>query len=404
MEIVVQKYGGSSLATPKSVLSAARRVSRERENGNGVVVVVSAMGDTTADLLSLARKVVKHPPERELDMLLSAGERISMALLSMAIQSLGWEAISFTGSQVGILTDGEHTRAKILEIKGDRLKEELSRGKVVIVAGFQGVSKEKEVTTLGRGGSDTTAVALAAALGVRKCDIFTDVEGVYSADPRVVPGAKKLERISYDEMLELSSLGAEVLHPRAVEIAYRKGIVLEVRSSFSERGGTLVEELRGMEEVEVRAVTYDKQISLLSILSVPRKPGSLSQIVTTLAEGGVGVKFFSHGVGRGEEVDLTVIVAEKNYEKTLGILKDLCSKLGAKEVFSRRDVGSVSLIGAGVGGSPETFAKLFNILASSGIHVEAVSTSEMMVSCVMGEGEVERAVSQLTRQFGLEEK
>lgn len=404
MEIVVHKYGGSSLATPKSILSAARRVVRKREEGKGVVVVVSAMGDATEDLLSLARKVSRDPPERELDMLLSAGERISMALLSMAVQSLGWEAISFTGSQVGILTNEEHTRARILEIKGERLREELKKGRVVIVAGFQGVSREREVTTLGRGGSDTTAVALAAALGVKRCEIFTDVEGVYAADPAVVGGAKKIDRISYDEMLELSSLGAKVVHPRAVEIAYREGIVIEVKSNFSEREGTLVEELKGMEEAVVRGVTCDREIALLSILSVPSEPGSLSQIVTTLASKGVEVKFFAHGARRGDTVDLCFIVAEKDYQKGLEILEELRGEMGAEEVISRTNVGSVSLVGVGLGRSTETLAKVFRILASAGTHIEAVSTSEIVVSCVIDEGKVEGALKELAREFELAEK
>ncbi len=403
MEIVVHKYGGSSLATPKSIFSAARRVVRQREEGKAVLAVVSAMGDTTEDLLSLAHKVTEHPPERELDMLLSAGERISMALLSMAVQSLGWEAISFTGSQVGILTNEEHTRARILEIRGERLREELSKGRVVIVAGFQGVSREKEVTTLGRGGSDTTAVALAAALGVKKCEMFTDVEGVHSADPRIVPEARKIQRISYDEMLELSSLGARVIHPRAVEIACREGIVLEIKSNFSEREGTLVEKLGGMEEAEVRGVTYDKNISLLSLLSVPSKPGSLSQIVTTLAERGVEVKFFSHGVRRDDGVDLTFIVAERDHRKGLEILENLCQEMGAKKVISRPRVGSVSLVGVGLGRSTGTLAKMFSVLASSGVHIEAISTSEIVVSCVIDEENVEKAVKDLASEFQLGE-
>ncbi|TET45891.1 aspartate kinase [candidate division TA06 bacterium] len=403
MGLIVQKYGGTSLASPAKIKSVAKRIVDRREKGDSVIVVVSAMGRDTDRLYGLARRISKSPPTRELDMLLTAGERISMALLAMAVHDLGYEAISFTGSQVGIITDSRHTDAKILEIKGDRIVEGLRQDKVVIVAGFQGVSKEKEVTTLGRGGSDTTAVAIAASLGADLCEIFTDVEGVFAADPAVVAGAKLLEEVSYDEMIELASLGASVLHPRAVEIAAKTNLKLVVSSSRAKNLGTIIREGKKMERALVKAVTSDVHIGLLTMMDVPRSPGSMSQIVTTLTDNGVHLKFFFHGAGR-ERCDLSFIVADEDIKTCDEILSAISRRLGGKGLTRRDDVASVSIVGPGVGSSNDTLTKMFDCLETEGAHVEAVSTSELKVTCVIGQDVVDKAVNGMARVFKLLDK
>jgi aspartate kinase len=400
LALIVQKYGGTSLGSPSKIRAVARRIVDRKKRGDSVVVVVSAMGDDTDRLLSLARQVSKSPPTREMDMLLTAGERISMALMAMAVNDLGYGAVSFTGSQVGIITDSRHTNAKILEIRGDRIVEGLRQDKVVIVAGFQGVSREKEVTTLGRGGSDTTAVALAASLGADLCEICTDVDGVYAADPSVVPGARLLGEISYDEMIELASLGAGVLHPRAVEIAAKMNLKLVVSSSRAREGGTIVQEGRKMEKALVRAVTSDANIGLLTMIDVPRSPGSLSQIVTTLTDKGVHLKFFFHGAGR-ERCDLSFIVAHEDLKRTDEILSAISRRLGAKGLTRRDDVASISIVGPGVGSSSDTLCTLFDCLEKERAHIEAVSTSELKVTCVIGKERVNGAVGRVAKTFGL---
>lgn len=400
MSLIVQKYGGTSLASPAEIRNVARRIVNRRKKGDSVVVVVSAMGKDTDRLYGLAKKVSKSPPMRELDMLLTAGERISMALLAMAVYDLGFEAISFTGSQVGIITDSRHTDAKILEIKGDRIVEGLRQNKVVIVAGFQGVSREKEVTTLGRGGSDTTAVAIAASLGADFCEIFTDVEGVFAADPAVVADAKLLKELSYDEMIELTSLGASVLHSRAVEIAAKANLKLVVRSSRTKNLGTTIREGKEMERALVKAVASDAHIGLLTMMDVPRSAGNLSQIVTTLTDKGVHLKFFFHGAGR-EKCDLSFIVAEEDMRTCDEILSALSRRLGAKGLTRRDDVASISVVGPGVGSSSATLAKMFDCLEKEGAHVEAVSTSELKVTCVVGQDVINKAVNGMAGAFKL---
>jgi len=400
MGIFVQKYGGSSLATPELIKAVAQRIVERKRRGDKLVIVVSAMGDTTDELISLAQRITSNPPKRELDMLLTVGERISASLLSMAINSLGEEAISFTGSQTGIITDERHTEARILEVRPERVKEELARGKIVIVAGFQGVSTEREITTLGRGGSDTTAVALALALGTKDCEIYTDVDGVFTADPRIVPEAHKLDEILYEEMLELSSMGAGVLHPRSVEMAAKNDIVLHVCSSFNQKKGTIVK--RGtVEKPVLRGITFDKQIAMLALKDVPRSPESLSQIVTQMAEEGIHVKLFCHGAAREETVDLIFIVEETDFEGALKILRKASRNLGAKRLLTGMDVGSVSIVGLGIGRDTEILAKMFKILAGLRLHIQAVSTSESKITCVIKKKAVEEAVRTLHREFGL---
>ena len=406
--IIVQKYGGTSLANPERIKAVARRVVREKRSGKDVVVVVSAMGEDTDKLLYLASQVSSSPERRELDMLLTAGERISMALLAMAIHDLGYEAVSFTGSQVGIITDTRHTRAKILEVRGDRIRSALRKGEIVIVAGFQGVSPEKEVTTLGRGGSDITAVALSARLKAKRCEIFTDVDGVYTADPRIAPKARRLREIPYEEMMELSRNGFKVLHPEAVEIAAKNRIELWVRHSLKERKGTLIREStrplasrpRDLKYL-VRGIASDESIALLTLSQVPRNVHGLSQIVTILAEEGLPVKFFYHSAGDKKTVDLSFLVSEEDTKESLHILEKASKRLKAKGVRVRQDVGSISIVGGGVGSSSLLLSRIFDHLASLGIHMETVSTSETKVTCIIPKKFLRKAVNALVKEFGL---
>lgn len=375
-----------------------------------MVVVVSAMGDTTDELIALARSVNPSPPQRELDMLITTGERISAALLSMALEGLGEKAISFTGSQSGIITDTRHTKARILEVRPQRVWQELRRGRIVIVAGFQGVSTRKEITSLGRGGSDTTAVALAAALRADACEICTDVEGIYTADPRIIPEAEKIRRIPADEMLELASLGSQVLHPRSIELAAKKSIKLEVRSSFVRKRGTKVvpPEATRMEKAVVRGITWDRKVVLFTVEGVPRSPQSLSQIVTRLAERGVAVKLFFHGLTRGRgarhpagRVDLRFVVSEEDGPVADDLLRGEMPKLGASGVSQNREVGSVSVVGTGVGSDTGILARALHVLAHLGTHIEIVSTSEIRITCVIRKDLVEEAARALHREFDL---
>jgi aspartate kinase len=402
VNVIVQKYGGTSLATPADIRRIANRIVAAHEPGTGIVIVVSAMGDTTRALLKLARSVVARPPRRELDMLLTAGERVTMSLLSMAIQARGHEAISFTGSQSGIITDSSHTNARILEIRGDRIRSELAGGRIVIVAGFQGVSLEREVTTLGIGGSDITAVAVAVSLGAVECEIYTDVDGILTADPRVVPRARLLREITYDEMLELAGLGAQVLHRRAVEIAARNHLVLRVRSSVHRGVGTVIRD-ETLERPEVRGLTQDEEIALLSLRQVPRNPRSLSQVVTSLAREGVAVKFFFHGAPAARTTDLSFVVSEPDVTAARGVLESEARRIGAEDVVVSKGVGLVSVIGLGITSSPDMLARIFTTLARSRIHMDSVSTSETRVSCIIPQRAVIRAARALAREFDLTE-
>ena len=416
--IIVQKFGGTSLANPERIKAVARKVVKEKKSGKDVVVVVSAMGKETDRLLSFAEAISPNAPKRELDMLLTAGERISMALLAMAIHDLGYKAVSFTGSQVGIITDTRHTRAKILEVKGDRLREALKRGKIAIVAGFQGVSPEKEVTTLGRGGSDITAVALASYLRAKRCEIFTDVDGVYTADPKIAPKARKLSEISYAEMMELSRNGFKILHPEAVELASLNKIELQIRPSLKNSEGTRIREFKGQSKMGkiqrlkdssalgglVRGIASDEEIALLTLTYVPRNVQGFSQIVTTLADEGMPVKFFYHGAGNEKTVDLSFLISSLDLKESLKVLKSVSKRLRAKGVRVREDVGSLSIVGTGVGSSSLLLSKLFDRLASQGIHIETVSTSETKVTCIIPKRMVKKAVKALVKEFELEKK
>ena len=406
MALVVQKYGGTSVGDASRIRRVAERVVASRLAGNDVVVVVSAMGDSTDDLIALARRVSPDPPPREMDMLLTAGERISMSLLAMAIADLGVTAKSFTGSQAGIITDTLHGKARILDVRAGRISDALAEGNVVIVAGFQGVtSTSKEVTTLGRGGSDTTAVALAAALGAGVCEIYTDVDGVYTADPRVVPEARKLHMVSYEEMLELSACGAKVLMLRCVEYARRTGMVLHVRSSFTEVPGTWVrEEDERMEKAIVSGVPHDTSEAKVTLVRVPDKPGIAARVMRGIAEHGVNVDMIVQNVSHGGTTDISFTVPKADLSRAMEVLRGLQDEVGAAEVVADSDIAKVSLVGAGMKSSPGVAAAMFDALANAGVNIEMISTSTIRISCVIRSSDVGVAVRAIHDRFHLSEE
>jgi len=400
MPLIIMKFGGTSLATPELVLRAAKKVAHASKK-NDIVVVVSAMGKTTDKLFSMSKKINIKPKARETDMLLTAGERISVALLSMALGRLDLEAASYTGSQVGIITDNRHTNARILQIKGDRIKKALAEKKIPVVCGFQGVSQEKEITTLGRGGSDTTALALGAALKAEKCLIYTDVDGVYAEDPKLFPGAKKIDRLCYDEMLELSSRGAQVLHPRASCIAAKYKIPVEVRNSLNNRSGTLITDLEGIEKPKPRAITHSKSLYLVTLAQVPRKSHYVSQIVTELTNGGVDLKFFFHGISYARKFDLSFITALNERDQVKMILGSIIKRIGVERIEESTDICSLSIIGRGIGSDHTILADTFNILAKMKIHIELITTSELSINIFMKKQALNKAIKALLDRFHL---
>jgi len=404
LALLVQKYGGTSVGTPDRIHSVADRIVRSRRAGTDLVIVVSAMGDTTDDLLGLANRVSDRSHPRELDMLLTAGERISMALVAMAVSDRGQEAVSFTGSQSGIVTDTSHTRAKIIEVKADRIREELKRGRVVIVAGFQGVSRDREVTTLGRGGSDTTAVALAAALGAQECEIYTDVEGVYTADPRVVPDARKLAELSYDEMLELASLGAKVLHNRSVEIARRFRVPVHVRSSFGETEGSRIRKGDSMEQVVIRGIAHDPDVAKIALLGVPDRPGVAAEIFREIGGQGVNVRMIVQASGSSGKNDVTFAVGSHEVRSVLPIVESVRQRLGARAFVYDPDVAILSVVGEGLATSPGTAGEVFSALAEAGVNIEIISTSSITITCIVRKSELETAVRSLHAALRLEQE
>jgi aspartate kinase len=404
MPLLVQKYGGTSVGSPERIQNVAERIVRTRRGGADLVVVVSAMGDATDDLIQLARQVSQRSHPREMDMLLTAGERISMALVAMAVNDRGQEAVSFTGSQSGIVTDASHTRAKILEVKADRITEELGRGRVVIVAGFQGVSKDREVTTLGRGGSDTTAVALAAALHATECEIYTDVDGVYTADPRIVPEARKIPRLSYDEMLELASLGAKVLHNRSVEIARRFNVPIHVRSSFNWNEGSRVVKGASMEQVIIRGIAHDTDVAKIALVGVPDRPGVASDIFQTVGGQGVNVRMIVQAGGADGKNDVTFTVGSHDVNTVLPVLEEVRKKLGARAFTYDPDVAMLSVVGEGLATSPGTAGRVFHALAKAGVNIDLISTSSITITCVVRQADAERAVRSLHEALDLEQE
>jgi len=401
-DLVVMKFGGTSVGDVGKIKDVARRLVAARETGHRVVGVLSAMGDTTDDLIRLAHEVSPHPHPREYDMLVSVGERISNALCAMAIHDLGQEAISLTGSQAGILTDTSHGKAKIVEVRAARIHSAMDDGKIVLVAGFQGVSSEHEVTTLGRGGSDATAVALAAALG-GACEIFTDVEGVFTADPRIVPGALKLPKVSYEEMLEMAATGARVMMARSIEIARRYGVPLHVRSAFSDVEGTWIgeEDQLVLEKAIVSGVTHDTSEAKATILSVPDRPGIAARVFRALADAGVNIDMIVQNVASHGATDISFTLPKTDLAAAEQILEQLRGEIGAAGVAFDPDVAKVSLVGAGMKSHPGVAADMFEALSDAGINIEIISTSSIRVSCVVRAADVERAVNAVHDKFRL---
>lgn len=402
MGIIVQKFGGTSVGSVERILHVANRVIQEKQNGNQVVVVVSAMGKSTDQLVDLASQITAKPSKREMDMLLTTGEQVTISLLTMALLEKGHEAVSFTGWQAGISTEAMHGNARITNINPDAIKRELEKEKIVVVAGFQGVSDLNEITTLGRGGSDTTAVALAAALKAEKCDIYTDVTGVYTTDPRYVKGARKLEAISYDEMLELANLGAGVLHPRAVEFAKNYSVPLEVRSSMENVRGTIIEEETKMEQnLVVRGIAFEDQVTRVSVVGLPDELTTLSTIFTTLAKHGLNVDIIIQSKTSDNRTSISFSIKTSDLDETVSILEKNKSILNFEKIESESGLSKVSIVGSGMVSNPGVAAEMFKVLAEKGIEVKMVSTSEIKVSTVISQGHMVSAVDALHSAFEL---
>jgi aspartate kinase len=392
--IVVQKYGGTSVAGPEEIKRVARRIVGTADAGNSVCAVVSAMGDTTDDLIELARQVSPGQHPREQDMLLTAGERISVALVSMAILDLDRDAVSFTGSQAGIVTDTSHGKARIVEMRRGRVHEALEEGKIAIVAGFQGVSTAHDITTLGRGGSDTTAVALAAALNADVCEFYTDVEGVYSADPRIVADARKLREVSFEEMLELSATGARVLALRAVEYARNHGVRLHVRSSFNESEGTwVIQEEDMLEQAIISGIAHDTSEAKVTIRAVPDRPGVAGRTFRPLADAGINIGEIVQNTSVAGLADISFTLPENELERAEPILEQLTRDNGAEEYIPERDIAKITVVGAGMKSNPGVAAAIFEALADAQINIEIITTSSIRVSCVVPANDAERAVN-----------
>ncbi|MDP4096755.1 aspartate kinase [Paenibacillus sp. P96] len=403
MSLYVMKFGGSSVGDTERMKRVAKRIVEKQDEGHQCVVVVSAMGDTTDDLIDQAKLLNAQPPAREMDMLMTTGEQISIAMLSMAIHQLGRSAISFTGWQAGFLTEAEHGKARIVDIRADRVLKALEEQKIVIVAGFQGISEDGEITTLGRGGSDTTAVALAAAIKADACEIYTDVNGVYSTDPRIVNCARKLKEISYDEMLELANLGAAVLHPRAVEYAKHNNVRLIVRSSFNYSEGTVVKEEAVMEQgVVVSGIAYDKNVARISILGVADVPGVLATVFGALAEAKIDVDIIvQSGVQEGK-ADFSFTVALSDQQRAVSVLEGIREVLPYREVTTEDGLVKVSIVGAGMVSHPGVAASMFEVLSKLGISIKMVSTSEIKVSCVIEASKLQEVVKALHTAYNLD--
>lgn len=402
MGLIVQKFGGTSVGSTEKIRNAAERVIAERESGHDVVVVVSAMGKSTDVLVDLAKELTDDPSKREMDMLLATGEQVTISLLAMVLQARGYDAISFTGWQAGMKTEHVHGNARIVNIDEARIKEELSAGKVVVVAGFQGIADDLHITTLGRGGSDTTAVALAAALKADKCDIYTDVPGVFTTDPRYVPSARKLAGISYDEMLELANLGAGVLHPRAVEFAKNYQVPLEVRSSIENESGTLIEEESSMEQnLVVRGIAFEDQITRVTVCGLSSGLTTLSTIFTTLAKQNINVDIIIQSVTSTNQTSISFSVKTDDLSKTVEVLEEYKGALGYEQIETESKLAKVSIVGSGMVSNPGVAAEMFAVLAQKDIQVKMVSTSEIKVSTVVGRDDMVKAVEALHDAFDL---
>jgi aspartate kinase len=405
MGIIVQKYGGSSLADAEKIRNVARRVAARKEQGAGMVVVVSAMGKTTDQLIELAHQISDQPEDREMDVLMSTGETVSSTLMVMALHGMGHDAISLSGGQAGIRTDKVHRKARILAIDPKRVHEELDKGRAVIVAGFQGLTQDvdEDITTLGRGGSDTTAVALAASLKADACEIYTDVDGVYTADPRIVPEARKLDEISYDEMLEMASVGAKVMHSRAVELGEVYQMPILVASSFKEAAGTLIHGGVSMEQFKkVRGIAHDLDVAKVTVRGVPDRPGIAAAIFEPLADSHVSVDTIVQNASEEKLADVTFTVSRNELRRALSVVEEAARKLGAREVTSDDKLGKVSIVGTGMQSAPGYAARMFRILFDKGINIEMISTSEICITCIVREDQVKDAVKVLHEAFALE--
>jgi aspartate kinase len=402
MAVIVQKFGGTSVGDAERIRAVARRLIAAKEAGDRVVAVVSAMGDVTDELLDLARQVSQDPPEREMDMLLATGEQVTIALLAMAIESLGHDAVSLTGQQAGIVTDTGHTKARIQEVGAERVTEELDAGRIVIVAGFQGISDEGEITTLGRGGSDTTAVAIAAGIRADVCEIYTDVDGVYTADPRIVPEARKIDTISYEEMLEMAATGARVLQLRSVEFARNHGVVMCVRSSFNDNPGTTVKEAEpGMEQAIISGVTHDTSEAKITIRDVPDRPGVAADVFTHLAEQNVNVDMIIQNVSEDGLTDISFTAPEEDLARAKRAVEEVVAGLGARSWSVDTSIAKVSLVGAGMKTHPGVAAGMFRALADAGVNLDMISTSTIRITAVIAASQVDDAVRALHDAFGL---
>ena len=403
MALIVQKYGGSSVATAERIKAVAARVGKVYDGGDQVLVVVSAMGDTTDDLIKLAGQVTSDPHPREMDVLLSTGELVASTLLAMAIKNLGYKAISLSGAQAGIKTDTTYRKARIVKIETKRILEELAEGQIVIVAGFQGITDDMDVTTLGRGGSDTSAVALAAALGAKICERLTDTDGIYSADPRVVPDAIRLDEIGYEEMLELATYGNKVMQPRAIELAELYNIPIRVASSFNDNPGTLIHGGVSMEvRNKVRSVAYDMDVAKISVVGIPDKPGIAASIFVPLAKAGISVDTIVQNSSVNKIADLTFTVTKDQINDAMKVAKPIAKKLGATNIVSDTELGKVSIVGTGMQNTPGFAAKMFDTLSKDGINIELISTSEIRITCIIKESKVKEAVRALHKAFEVE--
>jgi len=399
MGLVVQKFGGSSVADAKKVMNVAERVTDEYKKGNNVIVVVSAQGDTTDDLIAKANEINPNASKREMDMLLSTGEQISISLLAMAIEKLGFPVVSLTGWQIGMKTDSHYSSARIRKIDKERILMELDKKNIIIVAGFQGINKYDDITTLGRGGSDTSAVALAAAFHADICEIYTDVDGVYTTDPRIVKDAVKLKEISYDEMLELASLGANVLHNRSVEMAKKYNVNLEVKSSFERVPGTVVKEEVDMEKMLVRGVARDNDVARIAVVGLKDEPGTAFKIFSLLSKSKINVDIILQSIGRENTKDISFTVTEGNLAKAVEILEQNKDLIGYKEILSSTDLSKVSIVGAGMVNNPGVASTMFEALFESSINIHMISTSELKVSVLIDQCEAERAVRAIHDKF-----
>ena len=398
--MIVQKFGGSSVADRDRVFNVARIVAATRKAGNDVVVVVSAQGDTTDDLIAKAAEITSEPSRREMDMLLASGEQISIALLAMALSELGVQAVSLTGWQAGFITDRAYSKARIRRLDTERVESELARNRVVVVAGFQGMNRLEDITTLGRGGSDTSAVALAAALHADRCQIYTDVEGVYTADPRKVPGARKLDQITFDEMLELASLGAQVLNNRSVELAKKYGVELEVLSSLNPVPGTIVKEVADdMEGMLIKGVAKDTDVAVISIMEVPDVPGMSFKVFGALASRNINVDIILQSTGRGGNKDLIFTVPLGEAENAVEVLKENQPRFGGKEIRVEKNYAKVSVVGAGMQSNPGVASRMFEALFEANVNIHMISTSEIKISVIIDEKEADRAVSAIHGVF-----